>query len=250
MAPITLTDVSKRFKDYNCRNRWLRKDLIDTALGKPKDYGWRTVLRDINIEINSGETVAIVGRNGSGKTTLLQLMAGIIQPTTGKIYRYGSTCTLFDVGAGFHDDLTGIENVFINGAILGLPQRYLQSMLSEVESFAELQGFMNTPIKFYSSGMRARLGFAVAMIADPDIFLIDEVLAVGDAGFRKRCYARLRTHVSRGRTIVMVSHDTYAIEQLCSRAIWIHDGAIRADGPAADVCREYVDHFDAPALVT
>jgi len=245
MVAIGLYGVSKRFRAYDYGNRWLRRELIELVRRKRKSRDWRTVLREVNLEIGQGETIAILGCNGSGKSTLLKLMAGILQPTTGKVIRRGSIGTLLDIGTGFHEDLTGRENVFVDGAILGLSERYLRAILPEIEGFAELEGFMDTPLRYYSSGMRARLGFAVAMSANPDIFLIDEILAVGDEGFRRKCFARLDAMVSRGRTIVIVSHDIEAVRRLCTRGIWLHDGIIKADGPIHEVCEQYLSHYEA-----
>lgn len=245
MTAIGLYRVRKDFKHHDCRSRWLRRDVVGFLRGDRGQDGWWTVLRGINLEIEQGETVAILGRNASGKSTLLKLMADILQPTEGTIVRYGSICALLDLGTGFHEDLTGRENAFINGVILGLPRGHLRAIMPEIERFAELEGFMDTPLRYYSAGMWARLGFAVAMSADPDIFLIDEVLAVGDEGFRQKCYARLGGLVERGVTIVMVSHDVGAVQRLCRRGVWIHDGTICADGPIHQVCKEYVEHFDA-----
>jgi len=245
MVAIGLYGVSKRFRAYDYGNRWLRRELIELVRRKRKSHDWRTVLREVNLEIGQGETIAILGCNGSGKSTLLKLMAGILQPTTGKVIRRGSTGTLLDIGTGFHEDLTGRENVFVDGAILGLSERYLRAILPEIEGFAELEGFMDTPLRYYSSGMRARLGFAVAMSANPEIFLIDEILAVGDEGFRRKCFARLDAMVSRGRTIVIVSHDIEAVRRLCTRGIWLHDGIIKADGPIHKVCEQYLSHYEA-----
>ncbi|HUV06004.1 MAG TPA: ABC transporter ATP-binding protein [Armatimonadota bacterium] len=244
MAAISMHGVSKRFRAYDYGNRWLRRELIELMRGKRNPREWRTVLREINLEISQGETVAVLGCNGSGKSTLLKLMAGILQPTTGRVISRGSTGTLLDIGTGFHEDLTGRENVFVDGAILGLSERYLRAILPEIEGFAELEGFMDTPLRYYSSGMKARLGFAVAMSADPDIFLIDEILAVGDEGFRRKCFARLDELVSRGRTIVIVSHDIDAVRRLCTRGIWLHDGIAKADGPIHEVCDQYLSHYE------
>lgn len=245
MIAVGLYGVSKRFRSYNYRNRWLRRELIEFARGKRKRGEWWTVLHDIDIEIESGETVAVLGRNGSGKSTLLKLIAGILRPTSGRVVRCGTICTILDIGTGFHEDLTGRENVMLNGAILGLSEEYLRGILPEIVSFAELEGFVDTPLRYYSSGMTARLGFAVAMSADPEIFLIDEVLAVGDEGFRRKCYARLDELVARGRTIIIVSHDTEAVRRLCVRGVWLHDATVRMDGPIDRVCDEYIRYYDS-----
>lgn len=248
MVALGLYGVTKEFKDYNCRNRWLRRELIEMLSRSKKRQDTRTVLQDVSFEVAAGETVAVMGRNGSGKSTLLKIMAGILQPTKGHVVRRGVICTLFDIGTGFHEDQTGRENVLVNGAILGLSEGFIRSALPEIESFAELEGFMDTPLRFYSSGMRARLGFAVAMSADPDVFLIDEVLAVGDEGFRRKCCEKLDELMSRGRTIIIVSHDVDTVRRLCHRGIWIHEGRMRADGPVDDVAEEYLEFFGDAGL--
>ncbi len=243
MSAISLHSVSKQFKSYNCQQHWLRRDLIDLLRGKRGKGDTWTVLHDINLEIGKGETVAIFGRNGCGKSTLLKLMAGILRPTAGRVVTRGTIGTLLEIGTGFHEDLTGRENVLVNGAVLGLAEKYVRLILPEIEHFAELEGFMDTPIRYYSSGMTARLGFAVAMSADPDIFLIDEVLAVGDEGFKRKCYKRLDELVSRGRTIIIVSHDTSPVRRICTRGIWLEDGTVRMDGPIEEVCDQYIEAF-------
>lgn len=240
---ISLHNVCKEFRLHNCRDRWLRREIVDTILGRRKEPEKLSVIKGVDLTIERGETVAILGRNGCGKSTLLRLMAGILQPTSGRVSRHGSVCAVFDACTGFHPDLTGRENVFINGTILGLSERYLQSIMTDVEYFSELEGFMDTPTKYYSSGMTARLGFAVAMCADPDIFLIDEVLAVGDEGFRIKCLKRLGSAISQGVTAVIVTHDTYSVRSLFRRGIWLDGGAIRMDGPIDEVCDEYMSYF-------
>lgn len=240
---VSLHSVSKKLRRYNCRDRWLRRDLLQLVFGKNRRDERLTVLDGIDLDIRTGEAVGIVGVNGSGKSTLLKVVAGIFSPTSGSVIRRGSVCCLLDLGAGFHDELTGRENIQINGAILGIPEKYLGLAIPEIEEFADLQGFLDTPIRYYSSGMKARLGFSIAMNADPDIFLIDEVLAVGDEGFREKCFRHLEGLVSRGATVIIVSHDAAALKRLCGRTIWLDGGRIRADGPSAQVCEEYSSHF-------
>ena len=242
-AAIVLRNVSKDFRRYQGRDRWLRREMLDMVLGKRKETETRTVLRDINLEIRRGETVGILGRNGCGKSTLLRLMAGILQPTSGEVRRVGRVCALLGIGTGFHGELTGAENVFINGTILGLSEKYLASIMPDIEYFAELEGFMDTPLKYYSAGMQARLGFAVAMCAAPDIFLIDEVMAVGDEGFRLKCLKRLQSAFAEGITIVMVSHDIDALRKVCTRGVWLRDGSVHMDGTIEEVAGSYLDCF-------
>ena len=247
MVVIGLQNVSKRLRRYDCRNRWLRREILESLSRKRREIEWLTVLHEISFEIEKGESVGILGVNGSGKSTLLKLIAGIMTPSSGEVTRSGRTCSLLDVGTGFQEDLTGRENVFLNGSILGLSEKLLKYLMPAIEDYAEIEGFMDTPLRYYSSGMRARLGFAVAMSANPDIFLIDEVLSVGDEGFRRKCYSRLDTLVSGGTTVVIVSHDTQAVKRLCNRAIWLENGIIRADGQSSDICDEYVNSFKSPS---
>jgi ABC-type polysaccharide/polyol phosphate transport system ATPase subunit len=243
MVTIGLYNVTKRLRKYGTRNRWLRQDVLHYVLGSGGGTEWLTVLDGINLEIEQRERVGILGTNGSGKTTLLKLMGGIMVPSEGEVRRMGRAFSLLDVGTGFQEDLTGRENVFLNGALLGLSDGRLKYLMPEIEYYAELEGFMDTPLRYYSSGMRARLGFAVAMTADPEIFLIDEVLAVGDEGFRAKCYQRLDQLVASGTTIVIVSHDTEAVKRLCSRAVWLKGGSVHMDGAVQDVCSKYLISF-------
>ena len=250
MAAIELHKVSKRFRAYSNRNdRWLRRELLAAFHQKDRTRDYWTVLENVNLEVHEGESVGLVGRNGTGKSTLLKLVAGILQPTSGRVTVNGSMCALLELGAGFSLDLTGKENVFLYGTILGLGEDYIRRVLPDILDFAELDGFMDTPLKYYSSGMRARLGFGVAMSADPEIFLIDEVLAVGDEGFRRKCYERLEGLVSRRKTIVMVSHDLDTIRRLCARVVWVDGGYIQADGPVARVVDAYEASFISQDVV-
>jgi ABC-2 type transport system ATP-binding protein len=199
-----------------------------------------TVLRDFTLLVFPGETVGIIGRNGSGKSTLLKLMAGIFRAAKGNITVQGQVASLIELGAGFHPELTGRENIELNGLLLGLSRHEIQRRQSRIIEFAELGDFMDVPVKQYSSGMYMRLGFSIAVEVDPDILLVDEILAVGDAYFREKCLARIAGFRERGKTIVVVSHDTGLIEQLCDRALWIEGGGIAADGPPQEVVPLYL----------
>jgi lipopolysaccharide transport system ATP-binding protein len=198
-------------------------------------------LRDISFEVAKGEALGIVGRNGAGKSTLLKVLARITHPTTGSVRLRGRLASLLEVGTGFHPDLTGRENVFLNGAMLGMTRREVQARFDEIVEFADMATFMDTPVKRYSTGMYLRLGFAVAAHLEPDILLADEVLAVGDAEFQQRCLGKMREAAGGGRTVLFVSHNRAAVSSLCTRAIWLDGGVLRADGAVEDVLAAYAD---------
>jgi ABC-2 type transport system ATP-binding protein len=196
-------------------------------------------LRDVSFSIDRGETVGIIGRNGSGKSTALKLIAGVMAPTEGEVRVAGRVSPLIELGAGFHPDLTGRENIHLNASILGMSSREIREQFDSIVQFAELADFIDTPVKRYSSGMYVRLGFAVAVHAKPDILLVDEVLSVGDAYFQEKCLARMHEFQSQGVTIVVVSHGLGLVSNFCERALWIDHGALVVDGPAAEVVRAY-----------
>ncbi|MFQ6130816.1 MAG: ABC transporter ATP-binding protein [Armatimonadota bacterium] len=197
-------------------------------------------LRDISLEIPRGQFLGVVGPNGSGKSTLLSLIAGILRPTAGHVHTQGRICTLLELGAGFHPDLTGRDNIFLNAAILGIPQRRIAHAMDAIVEFAELADFIDEPIRAYSSGMKMRLGFAIAVNVEADILLVDEVLAVGDERFQQKCYRKAAELHSQGRTLVFVSHDLPVMERFCQRAVWLEKGELRADGAPSEVLPQYV----------
>jgi lipopolysaccharide transport system ATP-binding protein len=210
-----------------------RKELVDTL--------W--ALRDVSFSIGEGEVVGIVGRNGAGKSTLLRILSKITIPTSGSVRVRGRVASLLEVGTGFHEELTGRENIFLNGSILGMKRREVESKLDQIIEFAGVERFIDTPIKRYSSGMRLRLGFAVAAHLDPDVLIVDEVLAVGDAGFQKKCLSVMQDLRKGGRTVLFVSHNMAAVENLCSRGIWIDGGRLRQDGSTHEVIQSYLSSF-------
>ncbi len=207
----------------------------------PKEILW--ALRDVSFTVQPGEVVGIVGRNGAGKSTLLKILSKITFPTSGRISAEGRLASLLEVGTGFHEELTGRENIFLNGSILGMKRAEVASKLDAIVSYAGVERFVDTPIKRYSSGMRLRLGFAVAAHLDPDILIVDEVLAVGDAGFQKKCLNTMEGLRSGGRTVLFVSHNMAAVENLCTRGIWIDGGQVRQDGPTHAVIEAYMSTF-------
>jgi ABC-type polysaccharide/polyol phosphate transport system ATPase subunit len=205
-------------------------------------------LREISLSVQRGESLGLIGRNGAGKTTALRLIAGISRPTRGRVRTQGRVASLLNVGAGFHRELTGRENVLLNGVILGLSRAEIRARYDQIVEFAGLERFMDTPLKHYSSGMYARLAFGVAAHADPDVLLVDEVLSVGDAAFQDRSLRRMLEFRDRGRAaVVFVSHNLAAVELMCERALWLDRGQVRGHGPSAEVIRAYLDDVDDEA---
>ena len=195
---------------------------------------------DIDLEIKKGETVALIGTNGSGKSTLLKLMTKIIYPTEGKIITQGKLTSLLELGAGFHPDFTGRENIYFNASIFGLTAAEIDARVNDIIEFSELNEFIDSPVRTYSSGMYMRLAFSVAINVDAEILLIDEILAVGDQHFQDKCFAKLEELKHSDKTIVIVSHNLGAVKQLCDRGIWIYDGKVRLDGNVDEVLDEYI----------
>ncbi len=204
-----------------------------------RDIIW--ALKDVSFEVRPGEIVGIIGCNGAGKSTLLKILSRITEPTSGEIRLYGRVASLLEVGTGFHSELTGRENIYMNGTILGMRKTEIDRKLDEIEAFSEVEKFLDTPVKRYSSGMYLRLAFAVAAHLEPEILLVDEVLAVGDAAFQKKCLGKMGEVSHEGRTILFVSHNLSAIQSLCSRSIWVDGGTIRMDGPSSSVVSAYLN---------
>ena len=196
-------------------------------------------LRGVDLSIEPGERVGVIGANGAGKSTLLRLIARVRRPTTGRVVVDGRVAPLLELGVGFHGELTGRENVVLQGTFLGLSRREIVDRMRDIEAFAEIEGFLDAPIRTYSTGMVARLAFAVATDIDPDVLLVDEALAVGDERFRARCHERMKHFRERGKTFLLVSHALPDIVETCQRAIWISDGRVERDGPADEVCAAY-----------
>jgi ABC-2 type transport system ATP-binding protein/lipopolysaccharide transport system ATP-binding protein len=203
-------------------------------------YERMEALKGISFTVQPGETLAIIGRNGSGKSTLLSILARVYIPTSGEYHLNGHLSCLLHLGAGFHPDLTGIENIYLNGAILGMTTKEIQSKYDAIVEFSELGKFIDAPIRTYSAGMVMRLGFSIAIQANPDILLVDEVLAVGDENFQQKCYDKVREFQQMGKTIVFVSHDIKAVKEVATRIIWLADGEIKLDGPVDEVLDEYI----------
>jgi ABC-type polysaccharide/polyol phosphate transport system ATPase subunit len=233
---IVAERASRRFKVYPREARRLKDAVVARRRSRPTEV---VAVRDVSFRIEPGSAVGLVGRNGSGKTTLLRLISGIIKPTSGRVEVGGRIGSLLELGAGFHPDLTGRENVFLNGSIHGLKRAYVREQLDEIVAFAGLEEFIDLPVRTYSSGMYMRLGFAIASHIDADLLLLDEVFAVGDEQFQRKCFGKIFEFKQRGGTIVFVSHDASAVERLCDRAILLRHGAVEFDGPTHDAIVRY-----------
>jgi lipopolysaccharide transport system ATP-binding protein len=234
---VALRDVLTQ----NARALW--NTTKDLAKGKPIIGGDRLeevwALKDVSLEICRGEAVAIIGRNGAGKSTLLKILSRITEPSTGRVTIKGRVASLLEVGTGFHPELTGRENISLNGSILGMTRKEIASKFDEIVAFAEVETYLDTPVKRYSSGMYVRLAFAVAAHLEPEILLVDEVLAVGDAAFQRKCLGKMGDVAHEGRTVLFVSHNMAAVKQLCQTGIWIHNGSVQQTGSVDDVAHAY-----------
>ncbi|HVP04886.1 MAG TPA: ABC transporter ATP-binding protein [Dehalococcoidia bacterium] len=235
---IAFEEVTKR---YALRDGRTLREFASSLVSRRPFTNQFCALQDVTFSISRGETVALIGRNGSGKSTALKLMAGVTAPSSGQVYIGGRISPLIELGAGFHPDLTGRENVHLNASILGMSGREIKEQFDAIVQFAELEEFIDTPIKRYSSGMYVRLGFAVAVHSNPEILLVDEVLAVGDAFFQEKCLEKMHDFRSRGVTIVLVSHSTALVSEFCERAIWLDHGHMLGDGPAKEIVQRYIE---------
>lgn len=246
---IEIHDLAKRYKIGSQHQlSSLREQLVSFARkpfgsrdGEEKDAIW--ALNGLSFAASEGEVIGIVGRNGAGKSTLLKILSRITYPTRGSVMIRGRVAALLEVGTGFHEELTGRENVYLNGSILGMRKREVDQQFDKIVEFSGIDKFIDTPIKRYSSGMRLRLGFAVAAHLNPDVLIVDEVLAVGDAEFQKKCVRAMEGLRGTGRTVLFVSHNLAAVEHLCSRAIWIDGGKIRKEGESKEVIEGYMSHY-------
>jgi ABC-type polysaccharide/polyol phosphate transport system ATPase subunit len=245
-AAVVCRGVTKRFYHYEHRTTSLREAFVRTILRRPIHV--RTAeftLRDFNLQVKRGEAVALIGSNGSGKSTALRLIAGIYAPSIGTIETFGRLAAVIELGVGFHPELTGVENVSLYASVMGLTRHEIAAGLPEIVRFADIGEFVHEPVKYYSSGMQARLAFAVAVCVNPEILLLDEVLAVGDHAFRERCYDRLTAFRDDGGTLVVVSHDASSVRRLCTRALWLEKGRVRMDAGIDEVLSAYDAAADA-----
>jgi lipopolysaccharide transport system ATP-binding protein len=248
-SSISVHSLAKRYRIRRNSTGRYGTDLADDMAGMARnlfkgrwqktEYDDFWALRGVDFEVVPGEVLGLVGRNGAGKSTLLKLLARVVRPTSGEALMRGRVGSLLEVGTGFHPDLTGRENVFLAGAFLGLTRREIKARFDEIVEFSEVQKFLETPVKRYSSGMYARLAFAVASNLEADILLVDEVLAVGDAAFQRKCLGKMGDVAKQGRTVVFVSHSMQAVQSLCTRCLWLQDGKIRMDGPVREVADAY-----------
>jgi lipopolysaccharide transport system ATP-binding protein len=250
VTAIKLDGVTKRYKRYGKSAFYLRDQLTALlrrlspfARSTPGDSGAFWALRDVSFEVQRGEALGIIGRNGAGKSTILKLLAGVSRPSSGSVLAHGRIAPLIEVGAGFHAELSGRENIYLNGSILGMKKRQIDRQFDEIVAFAELEDFIDMPVKHYSSGMYVRLGFAIAAHVDPDIYLVDEILAVGDVAFRQRCLDHLRAQQAAGKTMILVSHQLPAVEEFCDRVIYLHEGQIRFDGLPSVAVQRYLSEL-------
>jgi len=237
---IKVTHVSKDFKLYYDKAHTLKEKLLFFSPKNKNKNDVLHVLKDINLEIKKGESVALIGTNGSGKSTLLKLMTKIIYPNKGKIVTNGKLTSLLELGAGFHDDFTGRENIYFNASIFGLTKQEIDAKIDEIIEFSELHDFIDNPVRTYSSGMYMRLAFSVAINVQAEILLIDEILAVGDQHFQDKCFNKLIELKKAGKTIVIVTHSMQHVKKFCDRAVWLYKGEIRRDGKVDEVLEEYL----------
>ncbi len=232
---IEVRNLSKRFRlrhsSGSLKNLFLRRT------GSARED--LLALNDVSFTVQPGETVAVIGRNGSGKSTLLGILARVYRPLSGEVVVRGRVAPLLELGAGFHEDLTGLENISLHGSILGMTRARVLEQTPAIIEFAELEHFIDTPIRGWSAGMVMRLGFSIAVHSDPDLLLVDEVLAVGDEAFQAKCYRRIAGFQEQGKTILFVSHDLEAVRRVAARVLWISDGRLRMDGPTGDVVSAY-----------
>lgn len=236
---ISVQHVSMKFNLMEEKVDSLKEYIVRLIKGRLL-YNEFIALKDVSFDVKKGDILGIVGFNGAGKSTLLKILAGVLVPSSGKVITKGTIAPLIEVGAGFDPDLTARENIFLNGAILGYSRKFLESKFDEILDFAELRNFVNVPVKNFSSGMYARLGFAIATIVKPDILIVDEVLSVGDFHFQEKCEKRIKEMIKNGTTIIIVSHDAYLIKKLCNKVLWLESGYVKQIGNVAEVCRDYL----------
>ena len=237
---IKITNATVRFNQATERYNGLKEYVIKMLKGQLMFQEF-LALKDINLEIKEGEAWGLVGLNGSGKSTLLKLICRILKPYKGSVEVRGKISPLIELGAGFDDELTARENIFLNGTLLGYNKKFMEENFDSIVEFSELQNFIDTPLKNFSSGMRARLGFAIATVSKPDILIVDEVLAVGDAAFQEKCHKRMENLLSGGTTLLFVSHSAEQIRQLCNNAVYLHQGEIKAIGKVDEVLNLYLN---------
>lgn len=235
---IDVQDVSVRFNLEQEKTDTIKEYVLKLISGK-LHFNEFYALRDVSFSVECGESLALIGTNGSGKSTLLKLIAGVLYPSGGRVTVRGSIAPLIELGAGFDPDLTARENIFLNGAVLGYSRAFMQAQFDEIVDFAEIEEFIDVPVKNFSSGMVARLGFSIATQVRADILVVDEILAVGDFLFQQKCYKRMESMLSGGTTLLFVSHDDQMVRRMCRKAVWLNEGQLMAMGAANEVCDQY-----------
>ncbi|HWW86652.1 MAG TPA: ABC transporter ATP-binding protein [Vicinamibacterales bacterium] len=242
-SAIVVTNVSKSFRRYHPNRPWTLQEILARGFSrmKPLERFWS--LRDVSFHVPKGRMVGVIGANGSGKSTLLRLVGGIGRPDSGRIEVRGRVGALLDLGSGFHPDLTGRENLLVSGILSGLTRRELLTRLDTIVAFAEVEEFIDNPIRTFSTGMQMRLAFSIAVHTEPEILLIDEVLSVGDIAFQHKCLERIEHFKDSGCSILLVSHEASVVQELCDEAIWLSAGRLMAEGPPEEVVRQYVTHM-------
>lgn len=235
---ICLENVSVRYRVPQENYTTFKEYMIRLMQGRVQHHDF-WALREVSLSVRQGEVFGLVGRNGAGKSTLLKLVARVLRPTAGRVRVAGRVAPLLEIGAGFHPDLTGRENIYLNAAILGLTREEVDALFAEIVEFSELGDFIEAPLRTYSSGMSARLGFSVATATCPDILIVDEILGVGDEAFQRKCYERINQFQRQGTTILFVSHDSKTVENMCTRAAWLDRGRLMAVGSASEVVAQY-----------
>lgn len=241
-SAIIVEGVSKKFRLFHERNQTLKSAVMRGRRVVADDF-W--ALRNVSFEVPRGQTLGLIGRNGSGKSTLLKTLARIYQPDEGRIVLNGRVSSMLEVGSGFHPELSGRENIFLNGSILGLTRKQVTARFDEIVDFSGVEAYIDQPVKNYSSGMYVRLGFAVAVHTEPDILMVDEILSVGDGAFRKKSRQKFLEFTGQGRTVILVSHSLSQIRSMCQQTAWLHDGRLRALGPTDQVVDAYEATIEA-----
>ena len=242
-APAVVVEgVSKKFRLFHERNQTLKSAIMRGRRVVADDF-W--AVRDVSFEVPHGQTFGLIGRNGSGKSTLLKTLARIYQPDEGRVVLNGRVSSMLEVGSGFHPELSGRENIFLNGSILGLTRKQVTARFDAIVDFSGVEAFIDQPVKNYSSGMYVRLGFAVAVHTEPDILIVDEILSVGDGAFREKSRKKFREFTGEGRTVILVSHSLSQITTMCEQTAWLHEGRLRALGPTAEVVEAYEASIEA-----
>ena len=241
---VRVENVSKSFRMYQERNQTLKAAIMRGRTSIHKDF-W--ALNDVTFDVPEGSTFGLIGSNGSGKSTLLKCLANIYFPNKGSISHFGKIAAMLEVGSGFHSELSGRDNIFLNGSILGMSKKEITRKFDEIVDFSGVEQFIDQPVKNYSSGMYVRLGFAIAINVDPDILVVDEVLAVGDQEFQDKCYQKFRDFKAAGRTVILVSHSMETVQNMCDHAAWLSHGELKAVGEARPTIGAYLDSLGAPS---